>query len=355
LPRGSRLPRSRSLATGRTGCNHRTPRPAPARLWITCPTGCNSCTRAGNGVQPALPRGATDAATGCSSCTRTVQGTIHGTVRRPRACARGARRRVARRRAHRRVLRRLEDAWILTPAQRARLVPAVEAALSSGWSPAELAAFTGANVSGVRNPFAVLAARLSPAGLPARTQPSPPRPPWCGDCAERTRRREDGTGADAGRCPACHPLAPWPVRVRPRNQHPDRLHQARKLPRCPTREAVMIWRCARNAAGRQDRGLVVMILSESARITGPGSGWWRGWGEVADRSAIEWTTATRNPATGCDRFSAGCGHCYALALHRAAVRAGLLPLKHAATARAAATRTARMRLNSAGHATDGGI
>ena len=101
----------------------------------------------------------------------------------------------------------LEDAWMLTSAQRARLVPAVEAALSSGWSPAELAAFTGANVSGVRNPFAVLAARLSPAELPARPQPSPPWPPWCGECDERTRRREDGTGADAGRCPACHPLA----------------------------------------------------------------------------------------------------------------------------------------------------
>jgi hypothetical protein len=101
----------------------------------------------------------------------------------------------------------LGDAWILTPAQRARLVPAVEAGLSSGWSPAELAAFTGANMSGVRNPFAVLAARLSPAELPDRPQPSPPRPPWCGNCDERTRRREDGTGADAGRCPACHPLA----------------------------------------------------------------------------------------------------------------------------------------------------
>jgi protein gp37 len=35
---------------------------------------------------------------------------------------------------------------------------------------------------------------------------------------------------------------------------------------------------------------------------------------MADRSAIEWTEATWNPTTGCDRVSAGCDNCYALAL-----------------------------------------
>jgi protein gp37 len=35
---------------------------------------------------------------------------------------------------------------------------------------------------------------------------------------------------------------------------------------------------------------------------------------MADKSAIEWTEATWNPTTGCDRVSAGCDHCYALAL-----------------------------------------
>jgi protein gp37 len=35
---------------------------------------------------------------------------------------------------------------------------------------------------------------------------------------------------------------------------------------------------------------------------------------VADGSAIEWTEATWNPTTGCDRVSAGCDHCYALTL-----------------------------------------
>jgi len=37
---------------------------------------------------------------------------------------------------------------------------------------------------------------------------------------------------------------------------------------------------------------------------------------VADRSAIEWTEATWNPTTGCDRTSPGCDHCYALTLAR---------------------------------------
>jgi protein gp37 len=32
---------------------------------------------------------------------------------------------------------------------------------------------------------------------------------------------------------------------------------------------------------------------------------------MADRSAIEWTQATWNPVTGCDKVSPGCAHCYA--------------------------------------------
>jgi len=35
---------------------------------------------------------------------------------------------------------------------------------------------------------------------------------------------------------------------------------------------------------------------------------------MADRSGIEWTEATWNPTTGCDRTSPGCDHCYALTL-----------------------------------------
>ena len=35
---------------------------------------------------------------------------------------------------------------------------------------------------------------------------------------------------------------------------------------------------------------------------------------MSDRSHIEWTQATWNPTTGCDRTSPGCDHCYALTL-----------------------------------------
>lgn len=35
---------------------------------------------------------------------------------------------------------------------------------------------------------------------------------------------------------------------------------------------------------------------------------------MADHSAIEWTEATWNPTTGCDRVSPGCDNCYALTL-----------------------------------------
>ena len=37
---------------------------------------------------------------------------------------------------------------------------------------------------------------------------------------------------------------------------------------------------------------------------------------MSDRSAIEWTEATWNPTTGCDRISAGCDNCYALTLSK---------------------------------------
>jgi len=35
---------------------------------------------------------------------------------------------------------------------------------------------------------------------------------------------------------------------------------------------------------------------------------------VANKSSIEWTEATWNPTTGCDRITTGCDHCYALTL-----------------------------------------
>lgn len=37
---------------------------------------------------------------------------------------------------------------------------------------------------------------------------------------------------------------------------------------------------------------------------------------MADKSTIEWTQATWNPTTGCDRTSPGCANCYALTLSK---------------------------------------
>jgi hypothetical protein len=36
--------------------------------------------------------------------------------------------------------------------------------------------------------------------------------------------------------------------------------------------------------------------------------------DPVEENAIEWTDATWNPTTGCDRVSPGCANCYALTL-----------------------------------------
>ncbi len=104
---------------------------------------------------------------------------------------------------------RLGPDWPLTDRQHRRLARAVAAAITAGWTPATLAAFVTANTAGIRNPAAVLAARLSPADLPPPPGRARARSPWCGhgDCDERTRRLQRDDGADGGRCPRCHPLA----------------------------------------------------------------------------------------------------------------------------------------------------
>ncbi len=120
----------------------------------------------------------------------------------------------------------LDDGWRLTADQRARLAPAVQAALDAGWMPHALAAFTGANTAGVRNPYAVLAARLSPAELPPQQRQRPARPPWCGQCDEVTRMLDfDG---DAPRpCPHCKPWAAASRAARRENRPLSRLSDVR--------------------------------------------------------------------------------------------------------------------------------
>jgi protein gp37 len=49
---------------------------------------------------------------------------------------------------------------------------------------------------------------------------------------------------------------------------------------------------------------------------------------MSDRSPIEWTQATWNPTTGCDRVSAGCDNCYALTLANRLKKMGASKYQH---------------------------
>src|SRR6185312_17012395 len=107
---------------------------------------------------------------GCSGCTRTVLGTTQRTIRRPPASSgRHDPAKDGRQAGDGTVgfFARLGASWPLTDHQRQRLAPLATAALDAGWDPSALAAFAGANTTGIRNPAAVLAARLSPTELPA--------------------------------------------------------------------------------------------------------------------------------------------------------------------------------------------
>jgi hypothetical protein len=77
--------------------------------------------------------------------------------------------------------------WRLTAHQRRRLTLAVAGALATGWTPGALAEFAGRNTAGIRNPGALLTARLSPGELPPPAPNAARRRPWCGECDEVTR------------------------------------------------------------------------------------------------------------------------------------------------------------------------
>ena len=145
---------------------------------LAAATRCNQRT---GGVQPTRPRGAAVApepSTESSLKPSAASGPTH------HAAAVGGRGGPADK-----FFAALPDAWMLTGEQRATLSPAAETALSSGWSACRAqAAFTGANTEGVRSPFAVLTARLSPAELQASRRPggAGPEPPWCGQCDQAT-------------------------------------------------------------------------------------------------------------------------------------------------------------------------
>jgi hypothetical protein len=160
--------------------------------------------RAGNGVQPARRRGATGAATGAAVAPEPSK---EPCIEPSAAPARGDASPALDGQGGGPIgefFTALDRDWRLTAAQQTRLAPAVTAALDAGWTPRALAAIAGANTGGVRNPYAVLAARLAPTELPLPHTWRPSRPPRCGQCDERTRLL--GFDGDAPR-PRCKPAA----------------------------------------------------------------------------------------------------------------------------------------------------
>src|SRR5882757_7605495 len=113
-----------------------------------------------------------------------------------------------------RVLRAMPEPWRVGGSDAQRLVPAVEAALMSGWTANNLAAHLARDPWGVRSPARVLARRL--ADLPDAIAGSRPSVKWCGECEDEQSRTitvtlPDGTEAEAF-CPRCSPQKrPQPV------------------------------------------------------------------------------------------------------------------------------------------------
>ena len=110
-----------------------------------------------------------------------------------------------------RALAALPEPWRIDRTDAKILIPAIEAALASGWTLETLIPHIAHNPGGVRSPARVLARRLAdlPQALPPRS--CPPTIPWCGQCEDERSRTitidtPDGTEA-AAFCPRCSPQA----------------------------------------------------------------------------------------------------------------------------------------------------
>ena len=159
-------------------------------------------------MQPAHGRGYNPRSHGVQQLHPNHPGNHPWNRRRYRACAPDSAR------GRRSGWRRTRPGLLRRPGQRLATYPrpAVQAhprpsrlPWTGGWTPHALAAFTGANTTGVHRPYAVLAARLSPGELPTPPVRSA-RPPWCGQC-DQTTRMLDFHGDAPRPCPRCEPAA----------------------------------------------------------------------------------------------------------------------------------------------------
>jgi hypothetical protein len=93
----------------------------------------------------------------------------------------------------------------------ARLAPKVEQLLAGGYTWDSLRRRVLAGIESEHSPSAAVIRRVEGlAGQRPKGAPPPERPPWCGECDEHTRLRENAAG-DPVRCPACHPKAIAPA------------------------------------------------------------------------------------------------------------------------------------------------
>ena len=58
-------------------------------------------------------------------------------------------------------------------------------------------------------------------------------------------------------------------------------------------------------------GTEVIVIENGDRLLWGNAIFTRRAATMGAKSAIEWTDATWNPVTGCDKISPGCSHCYA--------------------------------------------
>jgi hypothetical protein len=104
-----------------------------------------------------------------------------------------------------RFLASLPARYSLNQATIRRLAPKVELLLSGEFTEATLRSRLTAGIDSEHLPIGALIRRLEKLARDAAGQP-PEKPPWCGQCDEYTRQRENDAGLPY-RCPECHPLA----------------------------------------------------------------------------------------------------------------------------------------------------
>lgn len=102
------------------------------------------------------------------------------------------------------------DSSTIDPPRMRKLHAGIAAALSAGWTDADLKQELLRELANARSPVGVWLSRLKPENLrpPGRASPSPAadaRPTWCGACDRRTRLIEVGADFHPERCPTCHP------------------------------------------------------------------------------------------------------------------------------------------------------